>query len=182
MTIEVETLRQFFDYDRAANPEALERRELNIDTITPIVRAAAADGLVGAGRELLSSPITDLLADAWTTRKDLKRFADPNAYPPEQVNEYPLVGHEIALKRNPQVDVIINGVSTGLKFIFELKLALTIKSATLRIQGGRVIGARVGDFQGSGSFSCGDVTLAERKTSTFRLPGAVSFGQGFAIP
>ncbi|HWA01461.1 MAG TPA: hypothetical protein VG841_14210 [Caulobacterales bacterium] len=182
MTIEVEKLTQFFDYDRTADAEALEKRDLNIDTITPIVRAAAADSLIEVGRELLNSPITDLLAEAWTTRQDLKRFADPQAYPPDQENEYPLVSHEISLKRNPQVEVIINGVSSGLKFTFELKLTLLVRGATLKIRGGRVIGARVGDFQGAGSFSCGDVTLAERKTANFRLPGAVSFGEGFAIP
>ncbi|MES1199710.1 MAG: hypothetical protein ABUS48_07000 [Pseudomonadota bacterium] len=182
MSIEIEKLTQFFDYDRTASANAIEHGELNFDTITPIVRAAAADSLIDAGRQLLNSPIVDVFADAWQTRKDLKQFQDTRTYPPDQVNEYPLVTHEIALTRNPQVEVIISGAPTGLKFEFELKLALSIKGAVLKIQAGRIVGARLSDFQGNGSFSCGTVTLAERKTATFRLPGAISFGQGLAIP
>ncbi|MES1158322.1 MAG: hypothetical protein ABUL42_00355 [Terricaulis silvestris] len=185
MTFEVQTLAQFFNYgDQAQNAvQTLTKSpELNASTLTHIARAATAHSLVDAGRQLLNTPLTDFLADAWTTRQDLKRFADPNAYPPNQINEYPLVAHEIAVKRTPSVEVLLNGAPAGLKFDFELKLALEIKSAILKIQAGRIVGARVSDFLGSGSFSCADVTLAERKTATFRLPGAANFSPGVAIP
>jgi len=185
MTLEVENLTQFFAYGDQGHHAAhdLARSpKLSASTITHIVRASTADSLVEAGRELLNTPITNVFADAWLTRRDLKRFADPNAYPPGQVNEYPLVAHEIALSRTPQVELVINGAPTGLMFDFELKLALEIKSVILKIQGGRIIGARVSDFRGSGSFSCADITLAERKTETFRLPGAVNFSPGVTIP
>ena len=145
------------------------------------LREAAAISLVNTGCALLNSPLADLLGEAWTKSRDLHAFRDRTKYPPDQVHEYTLAEHDIDLKRKPAVELMLNGAPTGLKLEFELKLTLAVLSAVLQIRDGRIIGARVGDFNGAGKYSCASVTLAERKTSPFRLPGAVSFGQGLAL-
>jgi len=145
------------------------------------LRQAAAASLIDASAALLQSPLADILGGAWKKAHEIAQYADPRKHPPEQIAEVALGGHEIALKRQPALDVLLDGAPTGLTVACELKLKLEMKSVLLRIQGGRIVGARVGDFFGGGSYSCAGVTLAERKTSPFRLPGDIAFAPGIAL-
>ncbi len=186
MQVEVDTIASFFGVDARNSKregETLVKKagKRLAEAVPPALRGEAAMSLIGAGRALLQSPVASILGDAWKTASDLDRFCDQSAYPPDKISEYTLHQHEIALKRNPEIEAVLNGAPTGFKLEFELKLAMTIMSAVLRIQGGRIIGARVGDCRGGGKYSCASITLAERKTSTFRLPGAISFSPGVPL-
>lgn len=145
------------------------------------LREAAAASLIETGCTLLNSPLAGVLGDAWTKARDLHAFTDASKYPPGQVHEYTLAKHDIDLKRNPAVELTLDGAPTGVKLEFELKLTLALSGAVLAIRDARIVGARVGDFNGAGKYSCAGVTLVERKTSPFRLPGDISFGQGLAL-
>jgi hypothetical protein len=145
------------------------------------LRLAAAAGVIDASVALLQSPLAEILGDAWSKAREIAKYADPNKYPPDAVNEVALGGHEIALKRKPSLEIVLDGAPTGVTVPCELKLKLELKSVMLRIQGGRIVGARVGDFLGGGSYACAGVTLAERKTSPFRLPGDVVFNPGVIV-
>lgn len=186
MQIEVDTLASFFGVDahgaqREARALAKKARTQLAEAIPESLRSEAAMSMIGAGRALLQSSLASILGDAWKTANDLDRFCDQSAYPPDTISEYTLHQHEIALKRNPQVEALLNGTPTGFKLTFELKLALTVMSAVLRIQGGRIIGARVGDCRGGGKYSVSSITLAERKTGRFRMPGMISFNPGVPL-
>lgn len=186
MEIEVDTLASFFGADAQnarRNAETLAKKagKRLAEAVPPSLRGEAAVSMIGASRALLESPMASILGDAWKTASDLDRFCDQSAYPPDKIGEYTLHQHEIALTRNPQIEVVLNGAPTGLKLDFELKLALTVMSAVLRIQAGRIIGARIGDCRGGGKYSCSSVTLAERKTSKFRMPGVISFAPGVPL-
>jgi hypothetical protein len=149
--------------------------------ITGPLRLAAAAGVIDASVAMLQSPLADILGDAWAKARDVAKYADPSKYPPDVVNEVALGGHEIALKRKPSLEIVLDGAPTGVTVPCELKLKLELKSVMLRIQGGRIVGARVGDFVGGGSYACAGVTLAERKTGPLRLPGDVTFTPGVAL-
>jgi hypothetical protein len=186
MEMEVDTIASFFGVDaqnakRDAQALAKKAGKRLAETIPPALRGEAAMSMIGAGRALLQSPLASILGDAWKTASDLDRFCDQSKYPPDKISEYTLHQHEIALKRNPEIEAVLNGAPTGFKLEFELKLAMTIMSAVLRIQGGRIIGARVADCRGSGKYSCSSITLAERKTSKFRMPGTLSFSPGVPL-
>jgi hypothetical protein len=187
MIAEVETLSAFFgleDQGRAAKTAIALAKNSKLAAARALpapLREAAAMSLIDAGRALLASPLAAILGEAWQKARDLRRFRDRSAYPPDQVHEYTLAEHEITLKRNPVVEVMVDGAPTGLKIPFELNLSLAVLSAVLRIQNAHIIGARVGDLRGGGKFSCASMTLAQRKTSAFKLPGAVSFGQGIPL-
>lgn len=189
MKVDVETLADFFGVEEdaktmrdsaaalaKASKEALKR------ALPPGLRDAATMSAVESARGLLASPISGILGDAWKTARDLEKFCDPRNFPPDKIAEYTLHEHELALKRNPVIEVMLDGAPTGLKLNFELKLSLAVLSAVLKIQNGRIMGARIGDCRGGGKYSCTSVTLAERKTGKLRLPGSVSFGQGVPIP
>lgn len=168
--------------DAAATSLAKSGKLIASSLIPGALRQAAAASLIDASIAVLSSPIADVLGDAWTKARELHAFKDTSKYPPGQVSEYTIATHDISLKRNPVIDLMLDGAPTGLQLEFELKISLVVLSAMLRIQDGRVIGARVGDFQGAGSYSCGTAKLIERKTSAFKLPGDLGFAPGIAIP
>jgi hypothetical protein len=186
MIVEVDTIASFFGIDseraqQSAVALAKKAKKGLARAVPAPLRQPAAMSLVAAGSALLDSPMASILGDAWGTARDLHRFCDQSAYPPDRISEHTLSEHEIALTRNPELEVVLDGAPTGLKLQFELKLALTVMSAVLRIQAGRIIGARVGDCRGGGKYSCSSVTLAERKTGKFRIPGAVSFDPGVPL-
>lgn len=188
MTTQISTFSELLGLDDAARKEAattsLARsgRLIASKVIPGALRQAAAASLIDASIAVLNSPIAEVLGDAWTKARELHAFTDASKYPPDQVNEYTIAKHDISLKRNPAIELVLDGAPTGLQLEFELKISLVVLSAQLRIQAGRVIGARVGDFQGAGSYSCGEAKLIERKTSPFKLPGDLSFAPGVAIP
>jgi hypothetical protein len=145
------------------------------------LRGEAALCAFDTARGLLDSPLGSLFGQAWTTAHDLRRYCDQSAFPPGSTNEHPLRKHEIALRRDPEVEVTLNGQPTGVKVQFELKLAMEFDGAVLIIRDGRIVSARVGDCRGEGSYACGAVKLFERKTSKFRIPGSMTFGEGISL-
>jgi hypothetical protein len=183
MSFEIETLAQFFGpADDRKLPSLTQANALKAAKGLPAaMRGDAAEALVQTGRTLLNSPFVDILAEAWQTRRDIRRYRDAKQYPADQIHEYALVGHDISLKRTPKVELLVNGAPSGVIVEFELKLALDISAAHLKIQNARIIGARVGEFQGKGSFTCATVSLFERKSATFRLPGAVTLANPILI-
>lgn len=181
MSITVNTLADFFGPASPRAAGALEKRAALASTraLPAAMRGDAAECLVETGRTLLDCPLADIFADAWLTRRDLKRLRDG---PGGKLHAYPLLKHEIALKRTPEVELTVNGAPCGLKIPFELKLALNVSGAELRIQDGAIVGGRLGEFRGQGSFSCADVTLFERKSASFRLPGDFTLARPLPLP
>jgi hypothetical protein len=180
------TLAQFYRFDAgeiASGAQALAKagKIVRSQKLTPALRTLAADALVATAKNLLKSPISDVLADGWGKWRELGAYADAAKYPPGKLHEYALDEHDIALSREPKAEILLNGGSIGLVFPFELKLGLKLRSAVLKIMGGRIVGARIGAVHGFGSFSCGDVTLAERKSGKVDLPGEMMFNPGYTL-
>ncbi len=181
MSSAVETLATFLHFDDPARARSRSkslqdaRAATQTQALSAPLRGPATDAVIATARTLLRSPLGDVMGAAWGKLDALLKFRDTSAYPPDQINDFTLHEHEIALSRHPSVALVVNGVPTGAEFQFELKIGLTIESALLKIRNGRIIGAEVGKLHGGGAFRCGEVVLAERKTDSFRLPGALSF-------
>lgn len=152
-----------------------------VRAIPPGLRAAAADAVVQAARSLLNSPVSDVMLDAWGKAKELGRYADPSAFKPDEINDFTLHEHEIALERHPAIELMLNGAPTGAQLPFDVKLALVIKSAVLFIQNARIIGAEIGQVQAEGSVKCAKVQIAKRETGPLKLTGRINFNPGYAI-
>lgn len=187
LVLEVATIADLLGID---DPEQLRQNTIALVRKTKLAAAKAIPGplkqdaafaLLDTSRGMLNTPLGSVLGQAWTTAHDLRRYCDQSQYPPGKTNEHTLKKHELALRRDPEIEVTLNGQPTGVKVQFELKLALELEGALLQIRDGRIIGARVGDARGSGSYSCGPLKLAERRTTKMRLPGALSFGDGISL-
>jgi hypothetical protein len=128
---------------------------------------------------LLKDPVSETLAKAWGKTRELKAAAEA---PADRISEVPLHEHDIALVRKPSIELVLNGAPTGLQFEFELKAGLVVEGAVVKVQARRIVGAQLSRVLGSGSISCGKVTLVERKSGSVALPGELSFAPGIAIP
>lgn len=179
-----ETLSGFFGLDDAQKAEANARAMAQSAEIAkergipPGFRKAAADAAIWTLKTVLDTPVSNLLADAWSTHRDLKGAINA---PAGQVSDFTLHDHEIALSRKPSAEIVINGAPTGVVLEFELKLAINIDSATLKIRDGAIVGCQIGKIKGAGSVKCGKATLAKRETSSVKLPATLTFNPGVAL-
>lgn len=185
MSADTETLATFLRYEDSARRNAGALRDMRevkeSNAIGAALRGPAADAILETARLLLDSPLVDVVGDAWGKLDTLLQFRDTSKYPAGSTNDFVLHEHEIALKRTPSVELVVNGAPTGVHLQFELKLGLTIASAVLKIRDARIVGADLGKVHGGGAFSCAEIKLAERNTSAVRLPGKLSFAPGVAI-
>lgn len=158
-----------------AQSEALQGRSW----LPANLREHAAKAIIWALKNLLDDPVSETIAKAWTKARELKKFADA---PADQINELTLHEHDIALVRKPSLELVLNGAPTGLKVEFEMKIGLVVEGALIKVQKRRIIGAKLAKVLGSGSVSCGKITIAERKTGAVTLPGDLTLAPGVAIP
>lgn len=181
MTDQADTLSAFFGLDDPARVRASSRALQNAPEIKrasmlpAALRGPAADAIMLAAKTLLSDPISGVIVGAWSKLRDLDRF---RSAPAGELNEMTLHEHEIALARKPSIELVLNGAPTGVQLNFELKVGLTLEGAVLKFRDARIIGADISRLRGGGSFSLGQVTIAERKTESYRLPGKLAFNPG----
>lgn len=179
-----ETLSGFFSLDDERGAEARARALSQSPAIArargipPAFRKAAADACIWTLKNVLNTPLSRVFADAWSTHRELKSALNA---PPGQVSDFALHSHEIALSRTPSTEIVINGAPTGAMLEFEIKLALNIDSAVLKIRDGAIVGCELGKTRGAGSVKCGKVTVAKRETSSVRLPATLMFNPGVAL-
>jgi hypothetical protein len=179
-----QTLSGFFGLDDAQKAQegaAAMRQAQEIARsrgIPPAFRKAAADAAITILKDIIDTPLSNVLGDAWSTHRELKSAINA---PAGQVSDFTLHEHEIALSRKPSAEIVINGAPTGVTLEFEVKLALNIASATLKIRDGAIVGCELGKTKGAGSVKCGKVTIAKRETSSVRLPATLTFSPGVML-
>jgi hypothetical protein len=151
---------------------------LNTRAVPSRLRAAAADAIMWSAKAMLRDPVSGVIADAWGKLGDLQRF---DSAPADEINTYTVNEHEIALTRQPTLELEINGVPCGLTLQFEFKAGFHLEGAVLKVQNKTIIGAEFGGLRGAGALSCGNAVIVERKTEPVRLPSTLTFKPGVAI-
>lgn len=186
-----QTLTSFFAFD-ASQPSD---RQLQI--------IGAAGSLVAAGQALRRKPplavwtnvsravgralqqalqvnITDVLVAGWNTYQSLLEYADPTKHPPQEVANVTLWEHTITSSHEPRVDLLVNGAQVA-TIRFGVDLELQFESATLTIQGGKILEVKAGTCVAKGTLKCEGAVLAERSSAEIALPGRMTFGEGIPI-
>lgn len=137
-------------------------------------------GIIGSIDELMDIPFAEIAAGAWDKYRLLRKYADPQKYSPAEVIEVPLATHTIRSEHKPYLEILVDDKVLG-KVDFDIELELTLEGAVVAIRDGKIREIRVGSCEGSGSVKCENVTLAERKTRAFQLPGSIPLEDGIPL-
>jgi hypothetical protein len=143
--------------------------------------SAVSNTLSDAVAKALEVSMADILSGAWSKLQSLQEYRDPERHPPEEISMVPLAKHSITSSHKPSVE-LLSGEQVIATLTFTAEAKLVVEGAALKIQNARIMGLASGTFSGSGSLQFEGNTLLERSTKPTRIPGDISFGQGFAIP
>jgi hypothetical protein len=141
---------------------------------------ALKDSLAGSLRDVLSTPMDQVVGAAWSTYGDVLEYADADKHPASEVSLVPLVSHTIESTHEPYLEILIDGKPEG-RIDFDVRVAVTIDGATLKIQAGKIWEVRTGSCSAEGRVLCGPATLAKREARELVFPGKLSFPSGIQI-
>ena len=141
-----------------------------------LVKSEAASRL----REVLAADALEVVAAAWAKAQELRQYADPARYPPDQSVVVHLGEHKVACRLQPELEVCFNDVPVR-TVKFTLDLAARFKSAALTIRGGRIRAVAPGRCSAQAVLKYGGVTLKEEQTPEVSFPGRLDLGEGLPI-
>jgi hypothetical protein len=128
----------------------------------------------------LSVPISDILAGGWNQYRALAQYRDRSKHPPNEIALVPLKEHTITSSHRPQIEIFLNDRRIG-AIEFEVRLALKIEVAILKIQNGKIKEIEAGSCMGRGTLLCGPAILFDMPSRKIQLPKLISFGEGLSI-
>ena len=139
----------------------------------------ASHTLVDRMRELLNTPLDQVLSGAWRKYGGFAEYADPARHPPGEVNVVELAEHTVRWTQQPAVDVAFQG-----NVLATLNLGIQVE---IKLDGGRVT-VQDGLFK---SLSVGTLHINARVSlegdqvakyeDTIKIPGELAFGDGIPI-
>jgi len=124
--------------------------------------------------DLLRLDLGAIVVGGWKKVSELQRYADPAKYPPDETVFVTLGQHTVTSSHKPSLDIVVDGAKVD-TVPFELKLTLTLDTATLTIRAGEVLAAAPGSCQAAGELKCEGYSLVKRESKTVKLPGKWTF-------
>ena len=124
-------------------------------------------------KDALDVQINQILKSAWSQHRDLLDDLEKSKQTKGETFLVPLANHTIRSTHHPAVEILVNDRRVA-AFKFNANLMMRIHDAVLKIEGGEVVGAEAGVWQGVGQLKCGPVTLVEHETDEFALPVSLS--------
>lgn len=125
----------------------------------------------------LDVALDEMIGQAWSTMKDLKKYSDPEL---DDVNTVTLSDHMIESVHEPTVDVIVSNVTVH-SFKLNVATSLNVKGANLEVQRGMIQAIRLADLELSGSVSLHDHTLLERSLAKVSIPAEMQLANPIRI-
>lgn len=163
----------------AASRAAVELARGAVSGSAPALLEGALGQVHDRVDEILSTPLSAILADAWRTYAPFLKYSDPAKYPPGDTVEVELETHTVRSSLRPYVEVVVDGKRVC-RIDFQVEVEVRLDAAILVIRNGRFMELRAGRSTFAGTFALEEVVLA-RTEKRFPLPGAISFGDGIPI-
>ena len=120
----------------------------------------------------LDIALDDILGQAWSGWSELRKYADPQQTPPEDINVVTVSNHTIESNLEPSVDVVVHDIKMH-SFDFYDSVQLQVQGVNLEVQGGAITAIRVGHLQLGGSIRLGDRSILEKDLAEVTIPGAM---------
>lgn len=165
--------------DQAVGP--LDAVRTVFDNVVTVEWQAVSSELDSQLEELLQFDLGEVIVSAWESHRLLAKYADSEAYPPNQTILVPVAQHQIESTHQPYIEIKIDEAAIG-RLDFDIRLTLDLEGLVLKVRDGQVREVCGGACRGAGTLRCGDVVLKEHKARRFDLPGKIDLGEGIAIP
>ena len=153
-------------YDQAKTKLDKKRKKLNrpalLDTEAP------PDALKKAFFKALDIALDDILGRAWAGWDELRRLADLEKTPPDEIHRVTVSDHTIESQHEPSVDIVVDGIPFH-TFDFKVTAQLKVKSIDLQVQAGEITAIRLGSLELGGLVKLGDRKLLEKKMAEVTL-------------
>jgi len=130
---------------------------------------------------VLDIDVIGLLVDGWNKSRELRKYRDEAAYPPDEVVVVALSKHKLESQHKPHLELVVADRPVG-RVSFQIDLALAIDGAQLTIQGGRIKRIATGKTSGTGTIRCEGVIVGQKEQKLGSLPGSIDLGSGIPIP
>lgn len=145
------------------------------------IPASFYEKLIGRLCDALDIEIGDILVWGWRKQREIAAYRNKEN-PPGVFYEVPLVEHTLTSKHSPGLKPVIDGITLPkVNLKFDIIMKLKIDGVILFIRDGKIMRASAGTCTGKGSIEYSGVTILEKKTGPFTLPGSLSFRQGIPI-
>ena len=130
---------------------------------------------------LLDIDVVGVLVDGWNKSRELRKYRDEAAYPPDEVIVAELSKHKLESQHKPHLELVVADRPVG-RLHFQIDLALVIEAAQLTIQSGRIMRIATGKTSGTGTLRCEGVIVGQKDMKLGALPGRIDLGSGIPIP
>lgn len=130
---------------------------------------------------VLDIDVVTMLVDGWNKSRELRKYRDEAAYPPDEVIVAALSKHKLESQHKPHLELVVADRPVA-RLHFQIDLALTVDGAQLTIKGGRIIRIATGQTAGTGTIRCEGVIVGQKEAKLGALPGRIDLGSGIPIP
>ena len=130
--------------------------------------------------DLLDIDFSGLIVRAWQKQQRLKKYLDPQQYPPETIYTEIMLKHTLKSRNRHAIRPVING-TTYQGFEFDVNLALEFESAVLKIQDAHIRRIEAGTCQGKGDVAYQGFAIFKASTQPVQLPGSRDLGESCPI-
>jgi hypothetical protein len=137
---------------------------------------AAAVQVAEQLHQILETPLSRILTEAWSRDPALSRYATGKG---AEVALVPLADHTVESSHKPFVELLMEEAALG-RVDFKIDIAVKLTGAMIGIRGGRIVELRAGVTRAAVSLSCAGSAIAKRDRE-IKLPGVIRFGEGIPI-
>ncbi|SRR6266567_491153 len=139
-----------------------------------------SDLLMDRVMEMSDIPMAKILMAAWKKYREIEKFADPKAYPPEDTELVSLVEHTVRSEHNFSLEILFRSVRVK-AIDFTVATELSLEGLVLRIKGGRVMAIEAGNVKGKASLAMDSRIVVEKPFAPIPLPGKINLGEGVPL-
>ena len=143
-------------------------------------RTATLQAIATKLPDLLGIDVGKVLVGGWKKSEELRRYADPEQYPPDETMLVELIQHSIRSSHAPHLDFMIRDTQVS-RIDFELDMELDVDGAVLTIRDGKIWALSVGTCLASGELTCGGHSIMKKKAEPIDIPGTYELAQPVQI-
>lgn len=130
--------------------------------------------------ELFDITLKDTFLYSLKKLREIRKYADPEKYPPDKVVTVHLGDRTLTSKHRPRIELIVGEIVAD-QLEFQIELKVVIEALGLRIRDGVITMIDTGHCTASCNVSLDGTHVFEKDLGEIDLPGRLSLGKGIPL-